>query len=585
MHSIETLWDLEIVRTTHRFQRFVARIRSPRQAFAIGLAVAFVALYVLAGLTILARRDTVDPGRLQLWLSGGMVCYAIYHSIKYLFAAPVDGRRTGDPATPAFGLWIGGGPLPRHIVSLHDVIRLVPATAVKASLLCVVLFRDVPSLTCLWVGVFSALFTLEWIRRLASQVVDALNNRERKVLQFAGGLVALALVGQIGIQTWNRTPRGSDPAEYMASGIGELAEFAMSTPVQWLALPLQPASHLAVCQPFAWATMMVPSHWLPLHCLGLLLGTMASLVSMLWAYVALDRWSIERRHFNEQVRLKAKQLSPTTNIAAEAARAMSQTSNRTTRRLVDRITMGRPSLASISAIMLRQWHCLVRYRFNVLISFAIPMVVSLSPLMTSDQDFAGQSTKQWIFVVGGIALSTLLLAPPALQIDFRRDLKRMWLLRSFPISSWSMCVGMLALPVLVTSLFQWITLAAAYAIAGPPIAQVFWLAMTLPALAMMTFATENALFLAFPHHIHDQGIAMVIRAKVTFLWKGLVLAMFPLLLYLGTLACVALLPPLACRIVVPVGSVVGFWSVALLSLAACVRCWTKFQPATDVPAE
>lgn len=625
-HSIETLWDLQTARAIQRFGRFCDRIRSPRQAIGIVLAVGFIALYLLAGLTVLARRDTVAPERLQLWLSGGMVVYAIYHGLKYLFSTPPDGRLTGDPATAAFGLWIGGGPIPRPVVSLHDVVRLIPATAMKTTLLCVVLFRDVPSLSCLWIGVFAALFTLEWIRRMVSQIIDALNTRERFVVRFAGILIVIALASQWALETWNATPAGGDPAEYMASGIGVLADFSMSAPVQTLAVPLQAASHLAVYRPLSWAVVIVPASWLPVHCSILLLLTAASLGTLLWWYAALDQWSIDRRHANEQSKLRtlgsrlgnpidrsgaasaqirlANATFPANRRGPESARSESFFGRAVLGAFATRLlSRPLPNLAStastssdfvgrggiqiqpILAIATRQWHCLVRYRFNVLLSFAIPMVVSLSPLLTSGPDFAQQSTKQWIFVVGGIALSTLLLAPPALQIDFRRDLKRMWLLKSFPMSSLNCCLGMLAVPVFVTSLFQWTTLAAAYIIAAPPIGQVIWLTATLPSLALMTFATENALFLAFPHHIHDQGIAMVIRAKVTFLWKGLILAMFPVLLYIGTLGCMAVFPPSVSVVVIPVGSVIGFWTLAGLALLACVRCWTRFNPVDDMPNE
>ena len=41
----------------------------------------------------------------------------------------------------------------------------------------------------------------------------------------------------------------------------------------------------------------------------------------------------------------------------------------------------------------------------------------------------------------------------------------------------------------------------------------------LAALAVFTFALENALFLAYPHRQRSQGIAMVLRTKLTFLGK------------------------------------------------------------------
>lgn len=576
--TIAALWDLEIVRAETRFVRFMERIRSPRNALSTGLGIAFVGLYLLFGLTVLARRDVLDPVRLQSWLSGGMLCYAIFHSIKYAFASPKDDRKTGDPMSPALSLWVGGGPLPRYVVASHEVVALIPATAMKTCLLCVVLFRDVPSMICLWIGVFAALFTLEWIRRLVSLVIDALNQREKGLIRFAAGLVAIALVMQIGMLTWMRTPSGSDPAVYLGLAVGELAGYAMSQPVQWLAFPLQSASHLAVLHPFDFTTQFVPGDWLVVHGVILLVATLGCLASIMFAYAKLDQWSIERRHFNEQERLS------TWNDANQKKLDRDRQASRSFRwsDIADNFLRFD---AGLHAISMRQWNCVTRYKWNVLVSFAIPMVLSLSPLLTSDSDFAGQHTKQWIFVIGGIALSTLLLAPPALQIDFRRDLKRMTVLRSFPLSAWSMCAGMLFIPVVITVVFQWTTLLIATAISPLEFAQAIWLAAALPSLALTTFAFENALFLSFPHHVHDQGIAMVIRAKVTFLWKGMVLAVFPFLLYCLIALCAAFMPESIATAVVYVGSTIGFWMVAAASVATCVWAWRRFDPIMDSPVE
>ncbi|MBB3204605.1 hypothetical protein FHS27_000369 [Rhodopirellula rubra] len=607
-HPLETIWHLESVRTSYRLHRFWARIRSPRQAAASFLAIGFILLYLLAGFTVLSRRDVVDPGRLQLWLSGGMVLYTLYHSIKYLWASrPVDAP-TCVVTTPAMSLWVGGGPMSRMFVVLHDVARVVPATIMKSLLLCVVLWRDVPNLFSLWMGVFLALFTLEWMRRIVSHVIDAMNRREKKFLQTASLVVAFALVAALGLQTINETPPGGDPAMYMSTAISEVALFAGSDTVQWFALPLQPASHLAVSQPMWPFTQFIPAAWMPLHCLALLLSSIATIALLGVSLIRLDDWSIQRRHASEQALLRSwNELSPTgiapgnTSHDASAVSTTSATQNNgsslnktssfnsSTNNRAARtreIESYRPLFTwPLWGIVARQLHCIRRYRANVLVSFAIPMAVSLSPLLMPSEGLAGQAAKQWIFVIGGIALSSLLLAPPALQIDFRRDLKRIGLLRSFPLTASEMCAGMLSVPVAITILFQWITLAVASLIADVPAAQVGWLAVAFPSLAVLTFAIENSLFLAFPHQIHDQGIAMVIRAKITFLWKGLVLAFVPFVLFLWVTACHSLLPE---NIVFPVaftGSLIGCWTCALAAFGILVGCWKRFDPAIDTPPD
>jgi len=573
-HSLATMWQFEKARISARVQRFCSRISTPRQAASSALVIGFIALYLIAGVTVFSRRDPVDPARLQTWLSGGMVLYAVYHAIKYLWAArPVDSP-TCVHTTPAMSLWLSGSPLPRAAILLHEVARVIPATAIKSMLLCVVLWGDAPSLLSFGIGIFLAMLTLECVRRVVSHVVDAMGKREKTVLKLTSLIVGIALAAQLGLQTINETPAGSDPAEYMTGAIAEVALFASSDVVQSMAFPLQPASHLAVSRPMWPLDLVVPATWIPLHAVLLLFLSLAVIVSLAIGLIRFDAWAIDRRHAEERRQLPRHQHNVQHGLKKTTA-------NR--RAANPRMSGIAPS--ALKAIVTRQWLCVGRYRWNVLLSFAIPMVVSLSPLFTQTEGLAGNAVKQWVFVIGGIALSSLLLAPPALQIDFRRDLKRMGMLKSFPVTSRTMCAGMLSIPVIITIVFQWSTLAIATIIATPPAVQVVWLALVFPALAVLTFAIENALFLAFPHQIHDQGIAMVIRAKVTFLWKGLVLALVPVCLFFWISICHALLPAPTVLTVAFLGSLLGCWLVALVAFAALVGCWRRFDSALDTPSD
>ncbi len=573
--SCSTLWQFELARWSFRWQRFWDRIHSPRQVSTTLLAIGFVSLYVLAGFTVLSKRDVVDPQRLQLWLSGGMVLYGIYHAIKYVWSNHTRDEIAAATTTPAMLLWIGGGPLPRQMVVLHEVARVLPATMVKSMLLCVVLWRDVPNPIALWVGVMLALLTLECLRRIISHVVDACGGRERNVLRIFSVLVTLAISGQIVLSTIHETPKGSDPAEYMAVGIGEVAMFTASDAMQWFAFPLQPAAHLAVSEPLWLTTFIIPATWSIVHCLLQLLLSFMVIAALAYVLTQLDQWALDRRHEDEVRRLvdlQSGRVHPAKRPLTNQEHQQSSLPTAFSLTFVASILNG-----PIGALMSRQWHCIRRYRINVLISFAIPLGVSLSPLLTNTAGLADNQIKQWIFVVGGIALSSLLLAPPALQIDFRRDLKRMSLLRSFPVSASKMCVGMLMVPVAITVLFQWWTLAAAAWIACPNLWQLAWLAIAFPALALLTFAIENALFLTFPHQIHAQGIEMVIRAKVTFLWKGLVLALCPLVLFFWTMLCHSVLPESIAFLVAFAGSLIGCWIVSIGAFAILVFCWHRFD--------
>ena len=220
-----------------------------------------------------------------------------------------------------------------------------------------------------------------------------------------------------------------------------------------------------------------------------------------------------------------------------------------------------------------------RYRGTIVFSFVVPTLLCLSPLAT------GQDTEQWFFVVSGIALCTMLLAPPALRIDFRRDLKRMLLLRSLPIKPASMVIGQISLPIMITWLYQWLTLAIAAAVTQPGWPQfIGWTGM-LSALAVITFATENALFLAYPHHQSNEGIAMMIRAKLTFLGKASAIALALAALVIWATICKQCLPQ---TIIAPIyvgGALLAAWGAAAASIIAATCCWRRFDLAIDTPPE
>lgn len=159
------------------------------------------------------------------------------------------------------------------------------------------------------------------------------------------------------------------------------------------------------------------------------------------------------------------------------------------------------------------------------------------------------------------------------------------LLRSLPVKPFSLIVGQLALPILITWTFQLTTITIAALVIHPGWDQfILWTSMLL-ALAILTFAAENALFLAYPHHQHNEGIAMMLRTKLTFLGKGTVLVMPLFLLVLWATLCRNLIPePYASARYIS-GSITASWMAAFLGLAAATLCWRRFDIAIDTPPE
>jgi hypothetical protein len=574
-NSLDGLRYLSRAQIRYRVKRFWKRMFSPRQAIASLLSVAFVSLYLVAGLTLLSRREANDPEQLRLWLSGGMVLYAMYHTVKHLWAKPSlepDAETWAD----ADRLWLGGGPVARRTMVLREAMSAVPSAVAKTCLLGVVLWRDAEFLPLLLAGICLALIALELIRRVITHGIDALRPGERRVGCAISLFVGLAMLFQLGVQIWQSTPPGSDPVVYVLSAMSEVGNYAGSAWIQIMAFALLPAASVASAEPWPWFGQLAPSISLSL----MTMMAVAVILMLAEVLVRVDAWSSNRRIETERQRLRL--LESNANLPRSAALNVASRSLRTTwiQQFGDALSRWLPKRSrGMSGLVVRQLQCVRRYLPNVIVSFAIPMALSLSPLLTD------QTTKQWVFVIGGIALSSLLLAPPALQIDFRRDLKRMFLVRSLPLGNAAMCAGMLSVPVAITVLFQWSTLALGAWIAAPPKWQTVWLFLALPSLAVVTFSVENALFLAFPHHVHAQGIAMVIRAKITFLWKGLMLAIAPIALISYVMLCERMLPTFWVGPAAFAGTLLAVWSVAALAGWVLVRCWSRFDPLIDTPPE
>lgn len=565
-------WD----RLLAKSHRFGARLRSRRTVAGSIAVVMFVVSYLVMGILFLSHHQTSDPMRLRAYLTGGLVLYLVYHTVRQSWSQPDD----PDSELNAETLWIGGGPIDRRYMVLRRALASAPASATKAGLLCVVLFRNVPSVFNLFLGVFIAFLTLEWCRITVSNVLNAMTSRDRKTLQLASGLMASAIVTQLVYQVWATTPNKSDPIHYAVNTLGAIGTLTESTSVQWMGLPFQAAAQTAIGRSLEgnWISILA-SQAGPIAA-----QTMTPLISLAvlglsaWGVITTDKWSRKRRFEIEKSRLDSINIDSLTQ-APSSFTSSSQSAPGVLPRLVqvaDRVlpTSWSPALA----VMWRQAICVQRYRVNVIASFAIPMALSLSPLVTD------LGNKQWMFVIGGIALSSLLLAPPALQIDFRRDLRRMLLLRGMPVTATSLALGMLSLPVILTTLFQWSTLTIAAAMVHPPSVTITWLFLSLPALSVVTFALENAIFLTFPHHIGAQGIFMVIRAKGMFLWKGSLLMVCPLLIVLFKGLCEAFVPDGLQSTALIVGIVSTAWALAIVSVAWLIRRWNRFDPLRDIPA-
>lgn len=544
---------LLLTRSRFCLHRTMTRMASPRRIVATLLTITFAGLYLINGAFILATRQPADAENLRLWLSGGMVIYAIYHAVRCAWS-----RQTSDLAlSDAESLWLGGAPIHRSTLAVYEVAALVLSTAAKTLMLAVVLFVDAKHIELLMVGVFASLLLLEIVRLTIARWASALDEPARIVFRIAATSIAVAVVLQWIARIFASVPTGNGTAAYIVAAFSSLGQTAASDTIGYLATPWAAAANVAVSPGYDFATLIQ------------LVIAVASLPIAIIGLVIIDQRTHRLSHAREVTRLAAGDLR-TRNDVIDKASLLS------IRSTLDRLTFLATDLA---AMMARQWISIKRYAGTIGFSFLIPTLLCLSPLVT------GKITDQWFFVVGGIAMCTVLLAPPALRIDFRRDLRRMLLLRSLPVRPVSMVMGQIGLPVAITCGFQWLTLAIAAWVTQPGWSMFLLWTGLLSALSLFTFAIENAIFLSFPHHEKTQGIMMMVRAKLTFLGKVavLLLALASLATWVGF--CRHVLPqPFAVSAAV-IGAVAVAWAFALAAVAITTWCWNRFDLACDVPPQ
>ena len=550
------LFDLTVARAKFRGKRLIQRLRSPRRMLATLFAVIFFGGYVMNAIFILSARDAADPQRLSYWLSGGMVIYILYHIVRCAWTSKVADLQLTDAEQNL----LGGAPIPRSALAIYHINNVLMTSAIKTFLLVMVIIFDVPRTEFLVLGVFSSIILLETLRLAIDRWSAGLSDFAKTQMKFGITAIVGALAFQVFARLAESTPLGSPMMAYIKNGFSAIGDTASCSVIQYLAIPWHCPSQLSIAESYS----VTSFYYLSI--------TLVSIPLAIFAFLKADQWASGCRLSREKARFEAGKFSRSGPEQAPGDRALCAEAS-----LSDRLFGWMPH--EVAALISRQAVSIRRYRMNILFSFLIPLVLCLSPLLT------GRANMQWFFVIGGVALCTILLAPPALKLDFRRDLRRILLLRGMPIKPLSMVIGQLALPILITLCFQWVTLLVAALVIQTSFLELLLWTGLMNALAVFAFAMENALFLAYPHHEHSEGIAMLVRAKLTFLGKGAVIGLSTAMLFAWAIACKSLFSGVWIVVMLIVGSLAAAWTIALIAIAATAWCWKRFDLAYDVPPQ
>jgi len=191
--------------------------------------------------------------------------------------------------------------------------------------------------------------------------------------------------------------------------------------------------------------------------------------------------------------------------------------------------------------------------------------------------------------VAAVVFYSFVLLPEAIKFDFRLDSDHLTQLKVLPISPFRMVVGQLAVPVLVATLFQ----TALYVLAGlsrPVSPELVVTAMLLSVpVNVMFVATDNLIFLLYPHRPTQEGFEAFVRTILKFTFKSVLLGFAGVFVVLWALSSRQLVDSLGgvpeqTRLMFIFGLCLAAWVSAALSLLAVTRAFERFDVSVSVPA-
>ena len=174
-----------------------------------------------------------------------------------------------------------------------------------------------------------------------------------------------------------------------------------------------------------------------------------------------------------------------------------------------------PRLYGAGSVAWRQTVGALKQHSSLMFALALPGMLACLPL------FIYTNGRQAVLnVAAALTFYTFLLLPSALKFDFRRDIRRMIVLKTLPIRPAFLVIGQIATPVMLSFAFQLTVLTIALVARPYPVWMMFAiLALMLPMNVLM-FSLDNLVYLLYPYRLNQEGIEILLRTTLTFTAKG-----------------------------------------------------------------
>jgi len=547
-------------RTTGTLRQVYRNLRNPRKVVLSVIAVLLAFLWMGNAILSLLFREPYSLKTVQTWIPVILGIYALWHVVRVAWQRPEQPIEW----SPAEQQYLCGGPFTRRELLRYRLTAVTTATLFKAFCASLLLIPELPLWPVGFLGVLLALLFIELLRMALDVVACGATRRGYLGFRFAV-FTSLALVaGWVvfvvgGLVFGSADTQATSTVQVMIRTVNLLSEITNSTTGRTLLVPL----HL-------FAELITSSQVTTVQFARTLLSSLMIVAVTGWLVIQLDQRTMQAaiRHEREAfARTPARQ---------STAKTMPQ----------ENITLSRvPRLSGVGPIVWRQWIALSRYKGELALALAAPVVLSLLPLL---QPLSPRAT--FLHVTAGMMFYSFVLLPPALKFDFRRDYERLGALKKLPLPPLAIVVGQLAAPVIVVSAFQiaLLTLTAAIRPIAPSTFAIT-VAVLIP-LNVLIFGLENLMFLLAPHRLKQEGIEVFLRTMLVFTAKavifGIGLISFSVWSVLSNNLSAALQEIVGIAIDSGVLLLAGCWiaigSAAWCTLAQLARVFRRIDPVDDI---
>ena len=545
-------WQI-VAKIKSAFRRSMTRRRMPLTIGAIVLG----SLWLLQAVAGVIYRNPAAPGKLIKWIPISLGCYFIWNVLKTFGQKPIEPFNWNEPEKE----WLLSSPLRRSQIIRYRGAAIVRAAFIKSLVFSVIMSPDLTLAIYGFMGIFLGLIFIDLSRLIMEIVAYGMSQRQ---LAYCRSLVFGATVLAAG-SAFGATFVSLDTA-------------IQSHPVATFGILLQLISEtVALTETWFGTVLLAPFH-LSAELVLTSEYTAAALGKLILAAIGVFLMAISVPWLDEVFTRNRNKLE----IARFVQAKKKQEADRN--KLVKLTSVVPIRMQGIGPLAWRQSFGTLSQFKPLCVSLLIPMILSCLPIMTRVKGM------ELVFqIVGSLAFYSALLMPASMRFDFRRDIDRLGLLKSLPVSPTRVCAGQLAIPVLILTGFQIATLTLVQFIAPfNPLIMVAVLIAFIP-FNVFLFSFENLLFLWYPYRLHSEGVQVLLRTILAFTAKSISLLVILLAtaawLYVSRVAVQCCIDDPECqisRIVFVAGMFVFSAIMALGAFMLLARAFRKFDPSMDL---